>query len=197
LEHGFGISQKQGKMMIDKPFKPSSCITLWGRVLTGALAVTGLSMVVSGMTLSPTIGQQAPIILAAAQAQDSDISSDQITSYAASVLEMDPYRTEAYTKIKNLLSDIEHDMSAVDLSCAGSANLSQLPRNLRSEVRTIIVDYCNRASRIVQNNGLTVTQFNAITAAYPQDPGLAEQIRTALIQIQQQSAPDAEAAPAE
>ena len=164
--------------------------------LLGAIAMTGFAMALSGVSL-PVPTANSPLRLGAAHAQESDISSDEIVSYAASVLEMDPYRTQAYTQIKNLLADIDHDMSAVDMSCGGNANLNQLPRNVRSDVRSIIVSYCNQASNIVQRNGLTVRQFNTITAAYPQDPGLAEQIRTALIQIQQQSVPEAESAPTE
>lgn len=170
---------------------------LWGRVLLGAVALTGLSIAISGHPVAPSWRGEAQPLWGAAWAQSDAISSNEITSYAASVLEMDPYRTEAYTQIKNLLSGIDHDMSAVDMSCTGTANLNQVPRDVRSEVRDIIVDYCNQASNIVQRNGLTVRQFNAITAAYPQDPGLAEQIRTALIQIQQQIAPEAQAAPTE
>lgn len=180
-----------------QPGMPFKQHRFWSRVLLGAVAVTGLSMATSGSTIGPGLMGHSPVVAGVALAQDSDISSDEITSYAASVLEMDPYRTEAYTQIKNLLTGIEHDMSAVDLSCAGSTNLNQLPRNVRSDVRAIIVNYCNRASTIVESNGLTVGQFNAITAAYPQDPGLAEQIRTALIQIQQRSLPESEGEPAE
>jgi hypothetical protein len=167
-----------------------------GLSVAGALAVTGLSAALSGVSLPPVAGHVS-WAWGVAQAQDNSVSREDIDSYAASVLEMDPYRTEAYTQIKNLLSGIDHDMSAVDMSCSGTANLSQLPRSVRSEVRSIIVNYCNQASRIVQRNGLTVQQFNEITAAYPQDPGLAEQIRTALIQIQQESAPATDPASSE
>jgi hypothetical protein len=54
-------------------------------------------------------------------------------------------------------------------------------------VRTIVVNYCNQASQIVQANGLRNERFDAITAAYPEDATLAEQIRAALMQLQQQS----------
>lgn len=170
---------------------------VFGRGLLGAVAMTSFSMAASGVNLSIGGVPGSPMVLGTVQAQETDISSEEITSYAASVLEMDPYRTEAYTAIQNLLTDIDHDMSAVDLSCAGTSNLNQLPRNVRPEVRSIVVNYCNRASTIVESNGLTVSRFNTITATYPQDPGLAEQIRTALIQIQQQSNPDTESAPPE
>jgi hypothetical protein len=100
---------------------------------------------------------------------------------------MDSPRNEAYSQIKTLLTGTGYEVGSIDMSCTGTASLNQLPRNLRSSVRTVVVNYCNEASTIVQANGLTVRQFNAITAAHPQDPALAEQIRAAMIQLQQQS----------
>jgi hypothetical protein len=127
------------------------------------------------------------VTLGAAWAQDSGASAEEITGYAASVLQMDGPRNEAYSQIKTLLTGTGVDIASIDMSCTGTANLNQLPRNLRNTVRTVVVNYCNQASTIVQANGLTVRRFNAITAAYPQDPALAEQIRTAMIELQQQS----------
>jgi hypothetical protein len=125
---------------------------------------------------------------AAALAQGQSVSAEEIMGYAASVLEMDAPRNEAYSQIKTLLTGTGQDINSIDISCTGTANLNQLPRNLRGSVRTIVVEYCNRASTIVQSNGLTVRRFNAITTAYPQDPALADQIRAAMVQLQQQSA---------
>ncbi|TVQ08009.1 MAG: DUF4168 domain-containing protein [Leptolyngbya sp. DLM2.Bin27] len=122
---------------------------------------------------------------AAAQAQASGISPDEVIGYAASVLEMDSPRNEALAQINTLLTGTGQEISGIDMSCTGTASLNQLPRNLRNSIRTIVVNYCNRASAIVQANGLTVRRFNAITAAHPQDPALAEQIRAAMVQLQQ------------
>ncbi len=180
-----------------QPVMRINAFTPLARGILGAIAITGLSMVAMGVSLRIYPAPESPLTWGIAQAQDTDISSEEITNYAASVLAMDSHRTEAYTAIQNLLADRDHDISAVDLSCAGTSNLNQLPRDVRAEVRTIVVNYCNRASTIVESNGLTVSRFNLITAAYPQDPGLAEQIRTALIQIQQRSSPDNNSAPAE
>jgi len=177
--------------MSEQPVSPFNLLNRLRQAMLGGLAITGLSVALTGVPLPGLAGPDS-LMVRVAQAQDNEISSDEISSYAASVLEMDPYRTQAYDQIKNLLSGIDYDMSAVDMTCAGTANLNQIPRNVRGEVRSIIVNYCNQASRIVERNGLSVRRFNVITAAYPQDPGLAEQIRTALIQIQQQSAPEAE-----
>ncbi|MBE9137162.1 DUF4168 domain-containing protein [Nodosilinea sp. LEGE 07088] len=122
---------------------------------------------------------------AAAQAQDRDISPEEIVGYATSVLEMDSHRSEAYGEIQTLLTGTGYNIGSIDISCMGTANLNQLSRSLRNSVRAIVVDYCNQASTIVEANGLTVRRFNAITAAHPQDPALAEQIRTVMVELQQ------------
>lgn len=150
------------------------------------------TLVASLTVLAGGSGVQLPIaegitLGSAALAQDSNTSTEEVMGYAASVLEMDAPRNEAFSQIKTLLTGTSYDISSIDMSCTGTANLNQLPRNLRGDVRTIIVDYCNQASTIVQSNGLTVRQFNEITAAHPQDQALAEQIRAAMVQIQQQS----------
>lgn len=157
------------------------------RTLALAAAIASLT-VLGGAGISLPTATGSVTLGAAAWAQDSSVSSEEVTGYAASILEMDAPRNEAFSQIKTLLTGTSYDISSIDMSCTGTANLNQLPRSLRSEVRTIVVNYCNQASTIVQSNGLTVRRFNAITAAHPQDPALAEQIRAAMVQLQQQSA---------
>ncbi|MEA5452290.1 DUF4168 domain-containing protein [Leptolyngbya sp. CCNP1308] len=158
------------------------------RTLALAAAIASLAVLAGGAGVSLPTTTGSVTLGAAAWAQDSSVSSEEVTGYAASVLEMDTPRNEAFSQIKTLLTGTSYDISSIDMSCTGTANLNQLPRNLRSDVRTIVVNYCNQASTIVQSNGLTVRRFNAITSAYPQDPALAEQIRAAMVQLQQQSA---------
>lgn len=157
-----------------------------GRSMVIAAAVASLSLLAGAGAQVPTAA--GSITLGAAWAQDSSISQEQVIGYATSVLEMDAPRNEALSQIRTLLTGTGQDISSIDMSCTGTASLNQLPRNLRSSVRTIVVDYCNRASEIVKANGLTTSQFNAITAAHPEDPALADQIRAAMIDIQQRPA---------
>ena len=130
---------------------------------------------------------------AAAWAQNLNVSPDEIMGYARSVLEMEEPRAAAYNEIRSLLTGTNVDINSISLRCTDTNSLNQLPRNLRGNLRTIVVNYCNQASQIVQANGLRNERFDAITAAYPQDDTLAEQIRAALMQLQQQS----QTAPAE
>ncbi|MGB6013905.1 MAG: DUF4168 domain-containing protein [Nodosilinea sp.] len=151
-----------------------------------AAAVASLSLLAGAGAQLPTAAGSAT--LGAAWAQDSSVSQEEVIGYATSVLEMDAPRNEALGQIRTLLTGTGQDLSSIDMSCTSTASLSQLPRNLRSSVRTVVVNYCNQAGDIVEANGLTVRQFNAITAAYPQDPSLTDQIRAAMIDLQQQSA---------
>ncbi len=167
-------------------------LSIHPRRLAMAAAIASLTVLASGAGVAIPTATSSVTLGAAAWAQDSGVSAEEVVGYAASVLEMDAPRNEAFSQIKTLLTGTSHDISSIDMSCTGTANLNQLPRNLRSDVRTIIVNYCNQASTIVQSNGLTVRRFNTITAAHPQDPALAEQIRAAMVQLQQQSANGAE-----
>ncbi|MBE9111605.1 DUF4168 domain-containing protein [Nodosilinea sp. LEGE 07298] len=151
-----------------------------------AAAVASLSLLVGAGTQLPTAA--GTVTLGTAWAQDSSVSQEEVISYATSILEMDAPRNEALSQIRTLLTGTGQDLASIDMSCTGTANLNQLPRNLRNSVRTVVVNYCNQASDIVEANGLTVRRFNAITAAHPQDPALTDQIRSAMIELQQQSA---------
>lgn len=124
---------------------------------------------------------------AAALAQGLNVSQEEIMGYARSVLAMEGPRTNAFNEIRALLTGTNVDINSISLRCTTTNSLSQLPRGIRNNVRAIVVNYCNQASRIVQSNGLRNERFDAITAAYPQDDTLAEQIRAALMQLQQQN----------
>jgi hypothetical protein len=155
-------------------------------LIAGFLA--SVALLAQGVPLSlPTAGHNPVRWGAAAWAQGINVSPDEIMGYARSVLEMEEPRTTAYNEIRALLTGTNVDINSISLRCTDTNSLNQLPRNLRSNVRTIVVNYCNQASQIVQANGLRNERFDAITAAYPQNDTLAEQIRAALMQIQQQS----------
>jgi chromosome condensin MukBEF ATPase and DNA-binding subunit MukB len=160
----------------------------WGQRLGLAVATLGITLTVGSLSLAPlsqgtlglTVGQ-------AAQAQAGEVSDEEVMSYAAAVIQMDTPRNQAYTRIKDLLSEVEVNTNSIDMTCTNNPNLSNLPRALRDEVRTIIIDYCNQAGEIVEANGLSAQRFNQITRAHPQDDTLSERIRTAMLQLQSQS----------
>jgi Domain of unknown function (DUF4168) len=157
--------------------KPASWRWLMAAVMAVGLNAAGLAPELAAGSI--TAG------LKPALAQSDAVSEAEIRGYANSVLQMDSPRTAALNQIQALLSGVNYNPAQVDMTCPNTRNLNQLPRQVRSEVREIIVNYCNQARAIVEENGLTVRRFNSITEAHQSDTALAERIRTALIQIQQ------------
>ncbi|MBD2257868.1 DUF4168 domain-containing protein [Pseudanabaena sp. FACHB-2040] len=173
-------------MVIFKRHCPHLSHRLKGRfgqlILAGmvALLANGSGVVIRSAGSVPTVA------ISQASAQGIELSAEEVTGYANSILQMDGPRNDALNQIRSLLSGVNFDISQVDMTCPNTRNLNQLPRPVRSEVRGIVVNYCNQARTIVESNGLTVRRFNLITEAHQSDPGLAERIRTVLVQLQQQ-----------
>jgi hypothetical protein len=97
----------------------------WGQRLGLAMVSLGFSLVVSNLSLTPQLqGMPQLEIGQVVLAQAGDVSDDEVMSYAAAVLQMDTPRTEAYTRIKDLLSQANADIDSVDLTCTNNPNLS-------------------------------------------------------------------------
>ncbi|WP_008319299.1 DUF4168 domain-containing protein [Leptolyngbya sp. PCC 6406] len=158
------------------------------RSWTRTLATVGLMAGIMGWgsEIAPQIGgQQLPELgITIAQAQTT-VTNQEVTQYAQAVLQMDGYRNEAYTEIKNLLLEVNVELSAVTLGCSES-NLPGVTRRVRRQVENIMITYCNRARDIVDQNGLTAQRFNEITAAHRENEALAERIRQELSRLQAQ-----------
>jgi len=138
--------------------------------LMGALTA---AVVVSGAVLP----------LAPAQAQT--VTNEEITNYAEAVLTMDADRQAAYQEISDIMVSAQLEVSDYSLTCPNAQTLSDVPNAVRSRVKTILIGYCNSASSIVEESGLTVRRFNAITEAHRSDPELAQRIRDEILQLQQ------------
>jgi hypothetical protein len=168
----------------------------WGRVLVTCGLMAGLIGAASGSpaqfwgrdlpSLGTAIGRAWPLGAAIAQAQTT-VSDEEIIRYARSVLQMEIYRTEAYTEIKDLLLTVNIDIKDVTLGCTES-DLPGVPRRERRQVEDIMVTYCNQARDIVEVNGFTPERFNEITEAHREDEALAERIRAEMARQQEQEA---------
>lgn len=156
-----------------------------GRIHQFLLATAmALGAAFSGVTVQ-TVGQLPTLSFASAQAQ-AQITDAEVMSYANSILEMEGPRVQALNQIRGLLEQVNYDASQVDMNCRDLSSFNRIPRQVRSQAREVAVNYCNQARTIAEGNGLPSRRFNLITEAHQSDPGLAERIRTALIQLQQQ-----------
>lgn len=141
-------------------------------LLAGALSLAGLLL---GWVPDVQVSTGSVGLSSAAFAQAA-VSTGEIRSYAASVLEIEPYRQQAVQAIQSAGAPLP------SLMCNQSDNLRGLARN----VRQIVVDYCTQSAEVVQGNGMTVGRFNEITALQQSNPNLAAQIRQAIVEIRRQ-----------
>ncbi|MEM1239471.1 MAG: DUF4168 domain-containing protein [Cyanobacteria bacterium P01_H01_bin.26] len=108
-------------------------------------------------------------------------TDEEIGNYAAAVLAMEDMRVQTYSEISDLMTSEQLDVTRYDLRCL-SANTLELPRAVRSQVRRLLITYCNDAQQIVEDTGLTVQMFNTITVTHRQDDTLTEQIQLEISQ---------------
>lgn len=155
-----------------------------GRVIVTCGLMAGVMGLVSGGP-AQFWGQTLPGTGAAIAQAQTTVADEEIVRYALSVLQMEIYRNEAYTEIKDLLLTVNVDIKDVTLVCTDS-DLPGVPRRERRQVEDIMITYCNQARDIVEVNGFTPERFNEITDAHQENEALAERIRAELARQQEQ-----------
>ncbi len=110
-------------------------------------------------------------------------TAQEITNYAVAVLAMEEIRRDAYAEISDIISIANEDVTRQDLRCVSTNDLAKLPRTIRSQVRRLLVNYCNDAKQLVEDTGLTADLFNAITATHREDEALTEQIQLEIVRL--------------
>jgi len=109
-------------------------------------------------------------------AQGQNYNEEKLESYAEAVLAIEPLRQKTFREIQTLLNGQE----VPNIAC----NRAESYQNLPAKARSLIVDYCNRSKTIVQEQGLTVSEFNAITAEVQSNPQLKQQVQAEMLELQ-------------
>jgi hypothetical protein len=109
-------------------------------------------------------------------AQAQDFTNQEVTDYARAVLAMEPRRKQAYEEIKGISGG-----SVPPVVCSEAKGINDLNRN----IRTIAVNYCDQAKKIIESHNLTVARFNAITLAQKSNPAIKARIQAELVRLQQ------------
>jgi hypothetical protein len=148
-----------------------------GRILSQSLIVAGISAAGLLTGVVPSLSGTSPTLTFGTTAQAQEISSQEITSYARAVLQIEPRRLKAVNEIKGLVGSVP----------AVVCNESKSINRLRGDVRGVAVSYCDIAKKIIEGNGLTVSRFNAITLGQQADPALKQKIQAELLRIQQEN----------
>jgi ABC-type transport system substrate-binding protein len=122
----------------------------------------------------PEFSWQSSRLTFNSSAYTQDFTDTQINNYAAAVLKIEEERQQAYREIQKIIGK-----SPPAIVC----NQPNTFRSLPPEARKIAVNYCNTSKRIAQKSGLTVDEFNAITARLQSDQNLKRRIQSAMIRI--------------
>jgi hypothetical protein len=148
--------------------------------------IIGRSLLISSITslglltgLAPNIDHSQSSGLSwenMAQAQAQDFTDQEVTDYARAVLAMEPRRKQAYEEIKGISGG-----SVPPVVCSEAKGINDLNRN----IRTIAVNYCDQAKKIIESHNLTVARFNAITLAQKSNPAIKARIQAELVRLQQ------------
>ncbi|NJK69608.1 MAG: DUF4168 domain-containing protein [Microcoleus sp. SU_5_3] len=142
--------------------------SLLAGVISAAALANGWAPGLSAHSTTLVFGAQA-------QAQAQEISAQEITNYARSVLAIEPRRLEASNEIKGIGGSVPGVVF-----CKESA-INGLSRNIRG----IAVNYCEQAKKTIKSNGLTLARFNQITQSLQANPALKQRIQAELLRLQQ------------
>jgi hypothetical protein len=123
----------------------------------------------------PEFSWQSCKIVVSSFARSQEFNNEQITKYAKANLEIELRRQEAYQQIQEIIGQ-----APPEIIC----NQTDTFRNLPREAQVIAVDHCVNSKKIVEQSGLTVAEFNAITLKVQSDRELERQIQNEMIRIQ-------------
>ncbi|PSO48858.1 MAG: hypothetical protein BRC33_08440 [Cyanobacteria bacterium SW_9_44_58] len=141
-----------------------------------ALVTTSFLFAGSGLDiiLNKALGGNPFQISAIGQAQA--YNEQQLKNYAQAVLAIEKLRQNTFGEIQNVLDSQE----VPKVACNRSESYKDLP----SDARSLIINYCNRSKEIVQQQGLTVSEFNQITKKMKSNPELKQKVQQQMLQAQ-------------
>jgi Domain of unknown function (DUF4168) len=138
-------------------------------IFTGLQRATATPITVSmALPLTQNVLQQPLTVQPERIALLQTVSNAELRKYALAIIEIEPLRVEALQEIRSRVSG---DLPS--LMCHQPGNMN----GLSADARQIFVNYCDRANTIVSKHGLTMANFNRITAAVSSNPSLRERLQ--------------------
>lgn len=120
------------------------------------------------------------------QAQEpgnSAISPQKLEQFANAIFRIETTRASVFSSIKTQLQEY-NVQSMPEITCNNPRSLDDIsndvPRTVRNAIRQQVVDFCNGSMAIVQNNGLSSTEFNNLTKLMNNQPEVRAQIEKIL-----------------
>ena len=140
------------------------------RVILSMAWLLGVTAIISSCSSNSASETPSPI------ATVTTVSVEEVENYAKAVLAIEQSRQAAYSEIQQIINEEQ----VPNFSCTQADTIYALPGN----VRDIAVNYCERAKDIGETQGLTMTQFNAITVTAQSDSELLKRIQNELVRLQ-------------
>ncbi|MGK7872532.1 MAG: DUF4168 domain-containing protein [Xenococcaceae cyanobacterium] len=125
----------------------------------------------------PEFSRQSPRLTFSSSAYAQNFSDEQVRKYARAVLDIEILRTQALYEIQRILGQPPRN----DIFCDKPDTFPSL-----SDARIITIEFCKNSKKIVECNGLSASEFNAITIATQSDENLKIRIRNEMIRIRKQ-----------
>ena len=161
--------------MITGDYSPVTSKWLFRSLLAAILSTIGC---LSGLT--PSISLKSPsIFVLNSSASAQNLTPEELTNYARSVLDIEPLRQQYYNEIKQQIAPGE---SVPEIICNKPDSLNELP----GEMSDTAVKYCEQSIEIVESNNLTIQQFNDITNSLIDNPEMVNRITQELLRLQMQ-----------
>ncbi|GAB1541358.1 hypothetical protein NUACC21_40290 [Scytonema sp. NUACC21] len=130
-----------------------------------------------GVIATVSLVSTASIFNSRAYAQNPPpVSSNELTSYAKTMLTMEPLRQQAFDEIKKLVGSKD----VPKIVCNEPSSFNGLP----SKAKDIAVNYCQRYQKVAEENDLTIDRFNKITVEVQKNEDLKRQIYNTLLRLQ-------------
>lgn len=130
--------------------------------------------------LTPNISLKSASITFDNAVSAQEMSPEQLRNYARSLLTIEPLRQQYYERIKQELQQLTPGESVPPIICSDRDSVNNLPK----EIRATAVEYCQQSISIVEENNLTIQQFNQITESLTTNPDLLNRITQELLRLQ-------------
>jgi len=144
--------------------------SLNSRVISTIGLLAGLTAILAGCSSNQASDSQTSIPTV------SSIRAEEVENYAKAVLAIEPKRQEAYNEIQKMTNDEQ----VPNITCTKADTITALPKSIQD----VAVNYCNQAKKIGEGQGLTMSQFNAITVSAQSNPELGKRIQNELVRLQ-------------
>jgi hypothetical protein len=144
---------------------PAKLLTYRAKTLPITLALVSIGWLTN---LVPGWNPKLGTLDFSSQANAQSLSNDQISRYAAAILEIEPIRIKSFAKVKKITQG-----NMPENVCD--------QQNIRDDVRAICSSYFLQSAQIIQRHRLSLEEFNRITQLANQDSYTEQQIQKALV----------------